>query len=83
MAGNTPQSSNPYQDLSFNKRLGLNIALRRQELGLKQIDLAQKLHVTRYWLGKREKGEVDVTVRELDQIAIALQCSVSYLKPEL
>ena len=59
--------------------LGTNIAKRRAELGLTQLDLAEKLGITVEALGKMERGIIAPKFSRLDDIAMALNCSVASL----
>lgn len=71
----------PYQKLSDDRKLGLNIKLRREELNLTQVKLGDRLGQTQHWVSERECGYVEVSWQELEAIASALQCSSEELKP--
>lgn len=60
--------------------IGLRIKQRREELGLTQEELAEKLHYkTKSSINKIEKGVNDLPRTKVADFAVALQTSVSYL----
>lgn len=60
--------------------IGLRIKQRREELGLTQEELAEKLHYkTKSSINKIEKGVNDLPRTKVAAFAVALQTSVSYL----
>ncbi len=63
--------------MSINQRVGRRIKVRRVELGMTQADLAEKITVGQSNLSCIERGERDVSVSLLNEIAGALKC-----KPE-
>jgi transcriptional regulator with XRE-family HTH domain len=63
--------------MNINERVGRRIKVRRVELGMTQAELAQKLSVGQSNLSYIERGERDVSVSLLEEIAKALKC-----KPE-
>ena len=63
----------PATDL--NQVLGHNLRLRRTRLGLSQEDFAEQCGLHRTYIGAIERGERNVTLRTLSQIAEALGTS--------
>ena len=63
--------------MNINEQVGRRIRVRRVELGMTQGELAQKLRVGQSNLRYIERGERDVSVSLLAEIAEALKC-----KPE-
>ena len=60
-------------------KIGNNIRTLREQLGLSQTDLANKVQSDRQYLYKIEKGKVGVSINKLAVIAIALGVSLSEL----
>ena len=63
--------------MNINQQVGRRIKVRRVELGMTQAELAEKLSVGQSNLSYIERGERDVSVSLLAEIAEALKC-----KPE-
>ena len=63
--------------MNINQQIGRRIKVRRVELGMTQGELAEKLSVGQSNLSYIERGERDVSVSLLAEIAQALKC-----KPE-
>ena len=63
--------------MNINEQIGRRIKVRRVELGLTQAELATKLSIGQSNLSYIERGERDVSLSLLDEIARALKC-----KPE-
>lgn len=60
--------------------LGDRIRLRREELGLSQDELAQKLgYKSRSSINKIEKGQNDIPQSKVSEFAIALDTTAEYL----
>jgi transcriptional regulator with XRE-family HTH domain len=68
--------------MSINQRVGRRIKVRRVELGMTQADLAEKIPVGQSNLSCIERGERDVSVSLLDEIARALKCKPEYFLQE-
>lgn len=68
--------------MNINERVGRRIKVRRVELGMTQAELAQKLSVGQSNLSYIERGERDVSVSLLDEIAKALRCKPEYFLRE-
>lgn len=68
--------------LTEDESIGLEIAIRREELGLTQQDLGQRVNRNRHTIGQYEDGQVTIRKTMLRRIAKALKCSVEdFLKP--
>ena len=65
-------------DLLLN-RIGMRVLRRRQELGLSQGDLAERLGIQRTNIGRIERGEQNVTLGTLCKIARELDVTVEAL----
>ncbi len=63
------------------KKLGANIRAKRKELGISQDGLALECGVDRSYMGRIERGEVNITVDKLYQIAGKLGCNPASLLP--
>ena len=60
--------------------IGKRIKAKREELGLSQRDLAQKMQYTNHsTIGKIERGQVDVSQTRIVQFAEVMGTSVAYL----
>lgn len=69
-------------DSRYARLLGGAIRLRREEFGISQQELAQLAKVHRNWIGRVERGQVNLTVWCLVGIASALQTSPAALLPD-
>jgi transcriptional regulator with XRE-family HTH domain len=63
------------------KELGKKIRLARKEKGLSQDMLALICQIDRSYMGRIERGEVNLTVEKLYQIAENLGCDPAKLLP--
>ncbi|GAA3972243.1 helix-turn-helix transcriptional regulator [Allohahella marinimesophila] len=63
------------------KSLGANIRARRKEAGVSQDALALECGLDRSYLGRIERGEVNITIEKLYEIAAGLNCSAASLLP--
>lgn len=63
------------------KDLGANIRARRKEIGLSQDALALACGLDRSYMGRIERGEVNITVEKLYRIAEQLNCKPTILLP--
>lgn len=66
--------------LSIN--LGKNIRAMRRELGFSQDTFALACGLDRSYMGRIERGEVNITVQKLFVIAQILQCEPAKLLPK-
>lgn len=64
--------------MNINQRVGRRIRVRRVELGMTQGQLAAKLSIGPSNLSYIERGERDVSVSLLEEIAGALKCKPEY-----
>ncbi|WP_221797867.1 helix-turn-helix domain-containing protein [Oceanobacter mangrovi] len=65
------------------KALGANIRAKRKELGISQDGLALECGVDRSYMGRIERGEVNITVEKLYVISRTLGCEAASLLPAL
>ena len=63
------------------KALGANIRARRKENGISQDALALECGLDRSYMGRIERGEVNITVEKLYTIATTLGCEPASLLP--
>jgi transcriptional regulator with XRE-family HTH domain len=61
------------------RKLGLRVLRRRQELGLTQQQLADRLNMASTNIGRIEHGEQNLTVRTLAKLADALELTMAEL----
>ena len=59
-------------------KIGNNIKLRRKELGLSQEQLAFDAGLDRTYIPKVEGRHVNITIKSLEKIAIALHVPITY-----
>jgi len=64
------------------KALGEKIRIQRKAKGFSQDALALSCGVDRSYMGRIERGEVNITVEKLYRIASVLECEPQYLLPE-
>ena len=65
----------------LSKQLGANIRAKRKEQCISQEKLALQCGVDRSYMGRIERGEVNITVEKLYQIASVLKCEITSLLP--
>lgn len=65
------------------KDLGQNIRERRIVIGLSQDALAHACEIDRSYMGRIERGEVNLTIEKLYRIAYQLKCQPHTLLPRL
>ena len=63
-------------------RLGQNIKRRRKALGYSQEELAERADLHRTYIGGVERGERNITIKSLSQIAEGLNTKVHVLLEE-
>ncbi|MDF1692264.1 MAG: helix-turn-helix transcriptional regulator [Zhongshania sp.] len=63
------------------RELGANIRAKRKDMGISQDDLALDCGVDRSYMGRIERGEVNITLKKLYSIAWALSCETAALLP--
>ncbi|ELU1435755.1 TPA: helix-turn-helix transcriptional regulator [Providencia rettgeri] len=66
---------------NLSKKLGERIRNERIKQGISQESLALLTDIDRSYVGRIERGEVNITVEKLYQIANVLKCSPSELLP--
>ncbi|EDM67835.1 hypothetical protein PE36_17760 [Moritella sp. PE36] len=67
------------KDLAIN--VGLKIKVRRKEMRVSQDKLALLADIDRSYVGRIERGEVNITLEKLYQIAEVLECDAKGLLP--
>jgi transcriptional regulator with XRE-family HTH domain len=55
-------------------RLGRNVRLHRQWLGLTQAELAERCGMPPSYVGAVEQGTVNITLANLERLAVGLNC---------
>lgn len=65
------------------KALGKNIREARRANGMSQDMFALTCRLDRSYMGRIERGEVNITVEKLYQIAECLECEPSVLLPQV
>jgi transcriptional regulator with XRE-family HTH domain len=63
------------------KRLGENIKVKRKEKGLAQDKFAELADIDRSYLGRIERGQVNITVDKLYALTKILDCHARDLLP--
>ncbi len=58
---------------------GGSVRNRRKALGLSQEELAEKAGLHRTYIGMIERGEKNLTLTNIEKLALALNCSISEL----
>jgi len=66
----------------ISKRFGQNLRTVRQSKGFSQEHLAYAAGIDRSYVGKMERGEVNLTIEKLYLLAKTLGCSPKDLIPE-
>jgi transcriptional regulator with XRE-family HTH domain len=67
------------KDLAIN--VGLKIKVRRKEIRVSQDKLALLADIDRSYVGRIERGEVNITLEKLYEIAEVLDCDARDLLP--
>lgn len=63
------------------KKFGHNVRSMRKDKGISQDKLALTADIDRSYVGRIERGEVNITLEKVYQIAIVLGCDVRELLP--
>lgn len=63
------------------KKFGHNIRLMRKDKGISQDKLALTADIDRSYVGRIERGEVNITLEKAYQIAMVLGCDIRDLLP--
>ncbi|ENB4328771.1 helix-turn-helix transcriptional regulator [Vibrio vulnificus] len=63
------------------KRFGTNLRNKRREKGVSQDHLALQANIDRSYVGRIERGEVNITLEKAYQLAHVLECDVRELLP--
>ncbi|MCC6076046.1 helix-turn-helix domain-containing protein [Pseudomonas sp. GCM10022188] len=67
----------------LTKALGAKIRAQRKARGLSQDNLAYVCGLDRSYMGRIERGEVNITIEKLYRLASALQCEPASLLPTI
>lgn len=59
--------------------IGKTIRLLREEKGLTQEELAEKLHVTQSFISKVESKNQNITVNQVRELSKIFDCSADYI----
>jgi transcriptional regulator with XRE-family HTH domain len=89
----TPKTSSPTKAVETSKGVarrphntdvlaGIQVRLRRNELGLSQTDLANRLGITFQQVQKYEKGTNRISASRLEAISSIMDVPISYFFPE-
>jgi len=62
-------------------KIGLKIKARRKDMQISQDKLALLADIDRSYIGRIERGEVNITVEKLYEIADVLECDATTLLP--
>ncbi|WP_229616171.1 helix-turn-helix domain-containing protein [Vibrio parahaemolyticus] len=63
------------------KKFGYNVRSMRKDKGISQDKLALVADIDRSYVGRIERGEVNITLEKAYQIASVLQCDIRELLP--
>ncbi len=63
------------------KKFGNNVRLMRKDKGISQDKLALAADIDRSYVGRIERGEVNITLEKVYQISAVLECDVRELLP--
>lgn len=61
--------------------IGLKIKARRKDMRISQDKLALLADIDRSYIGRIERGEVNITVEKLYEVADVLECDAKTLLP--
>jgi len=67
----------------LSKRFGDKIRSVRTAKGISQDKLAVKTQIDRSYIGRIDRGEVNITIDKLYLLAVALECDPKDLLPEI
>lgn len=62
-------------------KIGLKIKARRKDTHISQDKLALLADIDRSYIGRIERGEVNITIEKLYEIADVLECDAKILLP--
>ncbi|WP_305819655.1 helix-turn-helix domain-containing protein [Photobacterium leiognathi] len=63
------------------KAFGINLRLKRRNKGVSQDQLALLANIDRSYIGRIERGEVNITLEKAYQLANVLECDIRDLLP--
>jgi transcriptional regulator with XRE-family HTH domain len=67
---------------SARQTFGVNLRRHREELRLSQEDLAEKADLHRTYIGSVERGERNVSIDNMERLAVAVGCRIADLLEE-
>jgi len=67
--------------VNLAKEFGTKLRKKRKELGISQDKLAVMADIDRSYVGRVERGEVNITLEKAYQLASILECNVRDLLP--
>lgn len=67
----------------LSKIIGLKIREQRQKAGINQEKLALQAEIDRSYMGRIERGEVNITVDKLYRLCTVLECEAADLLPKV
>lgn len=67
--------------MNLAKEFGTKLRKKRKELGISQDKLAVMADIDRSYVGRVERGEVNITLEKAYQLASILECNVRDLLP--
>ena len=64
-------------------RIGFIIQQKRKALGLTQLQLARRIHFSKYMISKIERGKHDIKLTELERVSFGLETSIKVIIAEI
>lgn len=74
-----PEFAKEWEDSELEYTLARNIINRRKNLHLTQREVAERMHTKQNVVSRIENGNINVTLKTLKSVAVALQTDVSSL----
>lgn len=71
----------PLKMKDLAKRFGANLRVKRKDKRVSQDQLALQADIDRSYIGRIERGEVNITLEKAYQLAEVLECDVRELLP--
>lgn len=76
------KGSHNRQKTPIRKAFGIQVRMKRYELGLTQEELAEKADIHPTYVGSVERGERNIALENIIALAKALKCSPKDLMPD-
>ncbi len=67
--------------MNLAKEFGTKLRKKRKDLGISQDKLAVMADIDRSYVGRVERGEVNITLEKAYQLAAILECNIRELLP--